>query len=157
MSVCSSDDEIVGKVQWVTLCWSLFIRIIQCTPLSTRHLESNFSFSIHILFDNWVRNSRLFGSLRASEGTNPLFESTFSSSSIIKTEFILWVLLDFSWLMVIAEKCCLKPLKAAVCFPNFCLKTLKDSVWFPDLLVTAIIPLLLLLLLRQLLASSRSR
>ena len=113
--------------------------ILQCTQRSTRHLESNFSFSIHILFDNWVRNSRLFGSLRASEGTYPLLKSTFSSSSTITTELILWDLIDFSWVLVMAEKCCLKPLKAAVCFPNFCLKTLKDSeVWFPDLLVTAI-------------------
>jgi len=144
------------------LCWDLVINICQCVVViiqcemvgikgtdhcsnvshSTRHFERNFSFSIHILFDNWVRNSRLFGSLRTSEGTNPLFESTFSSSSMTKTELVLWDELDFSWLIVIAEKCCLKPLKAAVCFPNFCLKTLKDSVGFPDLLVTAIASLL---------------
>ena len=112
---------------------------------STRHFERNFSFSIHILLDNWVKNSRLFGSLRTSEGTNPLFSSTISSSSLmaVLARWCWWDLLDFSWLIVIAEKCCLKPLNAAVCFPNFCLKTLKDSVWFPDLLVTAIASLLL--------------
>ena len=116
---------------------------------STRHFERNFSFSIHILLDNWVKNSRLFGSLRTSEGTNPLFSSTISSSSMTAT-LARWDLLDFSWLIVIAEKCCLKPLNAAVCFPNFCLKTLKDSVWFPDLLVTAIASLLVEELIHEL-------
>ena len=116
---------------------------------STRHFERNFSFSIHILLDNWVKNSRLFGSLRTSEGTNPLFSSTISSSSMLAV-FARWDLLDFSWLIVIAEKCCLKPLNAAVCFPNFCLKTLKDSVWFPDLLVTAIASLLVKELIHEL-------
>ena len=111
---------------------------------STRHFERNFSFSIHILLDNWVKNSRLFGSLRTSEGTNPLFSSTISSSSLVAVLARWWWadLLHFSWLIVMAEKCCLKPLNAPVCFPNFCLKTLKDSVWFPDLLVTAIASLL---------------
>ena len=149
MSVCSGCHCTQCKMVLQCGLWGdgLITAHTYQTVHSTRHLESNLSFSIHILFDNWVRNSRLFGSLRTSDGTNPLFSSTFSSSSRTITEFVLCDLLDFSWLIVIAEKCCLKPLKAADCLPNFCLKTLKDSVWFPDLPVTAILSLLILLLL----------
>lgn len=111
---------------------------------STRHFERNFSFSltifsfsIHILFDNWVRNSLLLGSFRTSEGTKPRCSSTLSSS-FAETEAC-WLFPDLSWLIVEAEKCCLNPRKELVCFPTFCLKTLKDSVWFPVLLVTTAI------------------
>ena len=103
----------------------------------TRRFDRNFSFSIHILFDNCVRNSRLLGSLRTSEGTNPRFSSMLSSS--LKTTLVLFVFKVFSWFIdVIDEKCCLNPLKV-VCFPNFCLKTLKGSDVFPVLLETTAI------------------
>jgi len=97
---------------------------------STRHFERNFSFSIHILFDNWVRNSLFPGSFRTSEGTKPRASSTLTSS--LCTAVGCWL----SWLIVEDEKCCLNPRKELVCFPTFCLKTLKDSVLFPVLLVT---------------------
>ena len=101
---------------------------------STRHFERNFSFSIHILFDNWVRNSLLLGSFSTSEGTKPLCSSTLTSS--LSRAEASWLFEDLSWLIVEDVKCCLNPRKELVCFPTFCLKTLKDSVWFPVLLVT---------------------
>jgi len=101
-------------------------------------LDKNFSFSIHILFDNWVKNSFLLGSFRTSEGVKPLFSSTVSSS-VVATKLALFVFVDLSWLIVVIdEKCCLNPLKL-VCFPNFCLKTLKGSDCVPVLLVTTAI------------------
>ena len=122
---------------WMQICQrSVCIsKVILSLPL---RLDRNFSFSIHILFDNWVKNSFLLGSLRTSEGVKPLFSSTVSSS-VVATKLALFVFVDLSWLIVVIdEKCCLNPLKL-VCFPNFCLKTLKGSDWVPVLLVTTAI------------------
>jgi len=107
------------------------------------HFERSFSFSIHILFDNWVRNSLLLGSFRTSEGTKPRCSSTVTSSFIAAEAC--WLFPDLSWWIVEDEKCCLNPRKELVCFPTFCLKTLKDSVWFPVLLVTTAIVTVLVL------------
>jgi len=122
--------EIIGEIVGLK---SLYIY----HDCSTRHLERNFSFSIHILFDNWVRNSLLLGSFRTSEGTKPRCSSTLTSSFIAAEAC--WLFPDFSWFIVEDVKCRLNPRKELVCFPTFCLKTLKDSDVFPVLLVTTAI------------------
>jgi len=83
---------------------------------STRHFERNFSFSIHILFDNWVRNSLLLGSFRTSEGTNPLFflHTDFllrcSWSMLIVSRFILIYIRARKMLLKSSERSCLLPI-----------------------------------------------